>query len=244
MPKIIKSAKGSFTVATVSIDGSGRVFAASSGTAGGNNMIRTTEYTQPGDSGTFTAATDTTKVMAIAVAGGGGGAYQGPGSQTGGNGAVGIIFTPVTNPYTATYTVGEAGARSDANNSPGSDATASTFGTLSVAGGEGGQDNGNTMGRPGTATNSTITTGIWANTGNPAHTPVVSQAKQLQACGFTHDYTYMFTGTPTQTWTADKTPLIKRRYFGIGGTSGGAHPPSTPGMLGGSGQVVVWEDLV
>jgi hypothetical protein len=54
----------------------------------------------------------------------------------------------------------------------------------------------------------------------------------------------MFTGAPNTTWTADKTPLIKRRFYGIGGTSGGTQNPGTNGMAGGSGQVIVWEDLV
>ena len=247
MPKILKSAKGTFTVATVSIDGSGRVFAASSGTAGGNNMVRTTEYNQPGDSGTFTAVSTTTKVMAIAVGGGGGGGYHSTqGSQAGGNGAVGIIFTPVSNPYTATYSVGAAGTQATAANQPGSDGTASTFGTLSVGGGQGGQHVSQAeLGRPGTATNSTITTGIWANTGNPAHQPTASQARQLQACGFSHMNTFMWKGSPNlDVSTGDKSPLWKRRMFGIGGTGGSHTNPGTPGQTGGSGQVIVWEDLV
>ena len=83
----------------------------------------------------------------------------------------------------------------------------------------------------------------FTNTGT-TNTPTVSQAKQLVACGFTHDYTYMYSGTSQTDWTSDKTPLIKRRYYGIGGTSGSAENPGAPGMLGGSGQVIVWEDLV
>ena len=53
MPKIIKPATGAFTVASLSIDSSGRVFSASSGTAGGGNMVPTFAEYGPG-TGTYT----------------------------------------------------------------------------------------------------------------------------------------------------------------------------------------------
>ena len=69
MPRIIKPAKGTFTTADITVDGTGRVVAASSGTAGGNNMVLRELITGPA-SGTFTANSSATKIVAYVGAGG------------------------------------------------------------------------------------------------------------------------------------------------------------------------------
>ena len=54
MPRIIKSAKGTFTTADITVDSSGRVVTAATGSAGGGvDVVRAT--TTAGGSGTYTA---------------------------------------------------------------------------------------------------------------------------------------------------------------------------------------------
>ena len=47
MPRIIKPAVGTFTTADITVDSSGRIIAASTGSAGGNNMVRTFDSSSP-----------------------------------------------------------------------------------------------------------------------------------------------------------------------------------------------------
>ena len=95
MPRIIKSAKGTFTVATVTIDSDGRVIAASEGTAGGGMFTPKLTATGP-SSGTFTSSGSFIGAYLYAGGGGGGGG-QGPTSPgtTGTAGAApGATLTP------------------------------------------------------------------------------------------------------------------------------------------------------
>ena len=72
MPRIIKLAKGDFTVSSITVDSSGRVITASSGTAGGGaNELALAAI--GGQSGTYTANANANRIAAYMAAGGGGG---------------------------------------------------------------------------------------------------------------------------------------------------------------------------
>ena len=93
MPKIIKTAKGTFTAATVTIDGAGRVIDASAGAGAANMTLR---FTANGPaSGNFATPSNASKYIAYAMsgAGGGGGASTvGGGRPQGGTGGAGGAF--------------------------------------------------------------------------------------------------------------------------------------------------------
>jgi len=151
MPRIIKPAKGTFTSATVTVDSSGRVVAASSG-AGGANMVLTKVDAAPdsGSNGTFTATNNTSKIIVYMRGGGGASGNLGSGtpgtSGSGGNGGFGVLATPISQPFSVPYALGAGGSLGVAT-SPGQAGTASTFNTNFVANGGGGGSRG---GSPGT----------------------------------------------------------------------------------------------
>ena len=93
MPKIIKPvSKDSFTAATISVDGQGRIFSAASGSAGAQGY-QLTEFRQGSDSFTYSAVdTNATKGAGLIGGGGGGGgrSNQGAGARPGGHGFFGV----------------------------------------------------------------------------------------------------------------------------------------------------------
>ena len=93
MPRIIKSAKGSFTAATITVDGSGRVIAAADGSAGGKGFVYATGAAN-NETVTYTASPLATGDIYGALVGGGGGGGQGSGSggAPGGRGGFGVFF--------------------------------------------------------------------------------------------------------------------------------------------------------
>lgn len=150
MPKIIKPAKGSFTVSSITVDSSGRVVAASSGVAGGNNMVLKDLITGPA-SGTFTANSSATKIVAYLGAGGGTGGTgdndnNGVAGGDGGNGGFGVFSYPITAPYSEPYSVGGAGGNTTIGSPADASATTGGTGQPRNAGGNAGQD-----GNPGAA---------------------------------------------------------------------------------------------
>jgi len=151
MPRIIKPAKGTFTSATVTVDSSGRVVAASSG-AGAANMVLTKVDAAPssGSNGTFTATNNTSKIIVYMRGGGGAsGNLSSPGtSGSGGNGGFGVLATPISQPFSVPYALGARGNQGVAN-SPGNAGTASTFNTNFVANGGGGGSRGGSPGAGG-----------------------------------------------------------------------------------------------
>jgi len=99
MTKIIKSAKGTYTTADITVDGSGRVISAASGSGGAaGNLVGTFGSVGP-SSGNYTASPGANFIVAY-VAGGGGGGGRSPGSVNGGAGGFGVYATPISQPYT------------------------------------------------------------------------------------------------------------------------------------------------
>ena len=118
MPRIIKSAKGTFTVATVTIDSDGRVIAASEGTAGGGMFTPKLVATGP-SSGTFTSSGSF--IGAYLYAGGGSGSPN-PGNAT--NGSSGSSGGATTLATIGTVTGGGGGGGGQGPTNPGTTGTA------------------------------------------------------------------------------------------------------------------------
>ena len=141
MPKIIKPSTGAFTLASLSIDSSGRVFSASSGTAGGGNMVPTfAEYGPGSGPGTYTAGNNANFVGAYLVGGGGG--RQGTQNSQGGPGGFGYFTAPISPPFSGPYTIGAAGDSTNGNGTAGTATNLTNIGTAN--GGGGGQLSGTT----------------------------------------------------------------------------------------------------
>ena len=114
MPRIIKSAKGTFNSATVTVDSSGRVIAGESG-SGGAVMTPKLYATGPA-SGTYNSNGNQIIAYAASAGGGGGGTSRGPNNPNadnpsgragaGGFGGVGIFTSDITPPFSQPYAVG------------------------------------------------------------------------------------------------------------------------------------------
>ncbi len=140
MAKIIKSAKGSFTAASITVDGSGRVVTASSG-AGAANMKY--HYFKSGSaSGNITAGANVSKTQAFlwSGGGGGGGGDSNPSEKggNGGSGSFGYYEASVSGPATLSFSVGAGGNGGPNANNAGNAGGATTFHNFTVNGGNGG----------------------------------------------------------------------------------------------------------
>jgi hypothetical protein len=171
MPKIIKSAKGSFTTADITVDSSGRVITASTGSAGGTFISATggTIHTigdykvhQFNSDATFTVTSvgsgspESAIVDYIVVGGGGGGGSGGGGNGGGGGGggyrssgqfrvdqgnAASTGITVSASPGSYPITVGAGGSGGTNPGGSGGSGSASTFSTITSLGGGGGGGN-------------------------------------------------------------------------------------------------------
>jgi hypothetical protein len=159
MPRIIKPAKGTFTTADITVDSSGRIITASSGSAGGSGaVIPQFDETGPA-SGTYTAQPGTGSAMALLAAGGGGGGEAMPANVggVGGKGGFGLYEFSVSQPYSQPYSIGGGGSGGDYDGGPPKTAGGSTnltnVGTVNggAAGGGAGPANPGNTGTAGTA---------------------------------------------------------------------------------------------
>jgi len=162
---------GTYTAATITVDADGRLTGASSGSAGATGY--TLGLVQKGPaSGTYTAASATTRLK-IYMQGGGGGTGGKPSNGSGrggggGNGGLGFFDIPISAPYSVPFSVGaigNGGGPVTAGNAGGATTFADPAGTLTVNGGAGGgaAPSGNafgTKGANGTASPASDVTGF------------------------------------------------------------------------------------
>ena len=255
MPRIIKPASGTFTTADITVDSSGRIIAASTGTAGGGNMVRTFDKAADGTA-TFTAQPGSTKIhVYLRGAGGGGGGGQGgqPG-KSGGNGAFGFFNVPISQPYSVPYTLGAGGSGGAPPNGTGQAGAASSFNTNLVA--NGGNAGGGTPGSDGT--NGTLQNETYAFIDGNPFTDSLQQVFKPEGMALVEDTSAntryqnnVFRIGPSYLQTGD----LRMRLGGQGGVAGCAPNndyvdtpsnkgnPGQPGQAGGDGSLVVYEDI-
>ena len=158
MPKIIKSAKGTFTTADITVDSSGRVISAASGSGGAaGNLVATFGDTGPG-SGNYTAQPGANYIVAY-IGGGGGGAGRSPGTVIGAAGGFAAYATPISQPYTKAYSIGARGTGQQSQGGSGNAGGATTFGspaTVTANAGNGGGGPGGSQGSVGSVAGATV----------------------------------------------------------------------------------------
>ena len=219
MPKIIKPAKGTFTTADITVDSSGRIIAASTGSAASTPIHPTDTAATGPASGNYTAANNVNVAQIYLRGGGGGGAGSGanqPGANSaggnGGNGGYGLWAVPVTHPYSAPYSVGAPGNAGPSNQNAGAGGASNfTAPGPTVYAANGG--NGGTRGPTPAPT-------------APGNVGTISPAPEAIA-----DFTSSTAGRATY-------PIIG---FGDGGTKKQIAPQSS-GNAGGAGAVVVYDN--
>jgi hypothetical protein len=238
MPRIIKPAPGTFTAATVTVDSSGRVIAASSGSAGEKSMLPAFGDFGP-NTGTYTANSSATQIFVYLRAGGGGGGGCGsnnnPG-QTGGFGGFGIFSVPVSAPYSVPYTAGAGGTAGPGN-------------TTNVAGQPGGSGGSTTWN-----TNTAVTNGGAGGTFNGA-SPMAASGS---APGAKIDLTAPTSLTATEIYenvppmihfgsgfvpNTDTNYIVRTKLPGRPGPGGSTSPSARNGSAGVAGAVFVYENL-
>lgn len=219
MPRIIKPAKGTFTTADITVDSSGRIIAASTGSADSTPIHPTNIATGGPASGNYTAASNVNVTQVYLRGGGGGGAGSsnpnpGPtvGGGNGGNGGFGLWAIPVTQPFSAPYSVG-AGGNAGPANSPGGAGGASSF---TAPGPTVYQANGGNGGTRGPTPQPTA----------PGNVGTISPAPEALA-----DFTTNQAGR-------DGYPVVG---FGDGGTKKQINPQGA-GNAGGAGSLVIYDN--
>jgi len=246
MPRIIKPAPGTFTAATVTVDSSGRVIAATSGSSGDKSMLPAFFDDGPA-TGTYTANPAATQIFVYlrGAGGGGGGGSTSPGTppaSPGGHGGFGIWSVPVSAPYSVPYALGAGGNPGpNSHTESGGSGAASTFNTnTAVANGGGG---GNYDGGPGGVGASGTAPGSKQDLTITPSSPIVETKPYEQVPpGFLTLGKGIYTGTGVPL-TAGDVNLLPR--VTIAGRAGNGGPKAQPGagQAGVHGALAVYENL-
>tara|TARA_R100000458_G_C8220911_1_gene205305 strand:+ start:90 stop:770 length:681 start_codon:yes stop_codon:yes gene_type:complete len=220
MPRIIKPSTGAFTSTSLSVDSSGRVYSASSGA--GAAMFRTTLKAVGGQSGTYTAKSNSTKALVFIAGGGGGGSGTGgPGSGSGGSMTYGTYFSPAPSPtswYFSAGNGGNGGGRMQGSAQCGQDGQASNFGQPAIVTANGANRGCSPPDGSGNA-------GNWT-TNAPSNT--VEYSGNSSPVGQGNELT-------KETW-LNMVGAPNSKTYSEGGS------PSNTGQAGGQGVICIWED--
>ena len=220
MPRIIKSAKGTFTTSTVTIDSSGRVISAATGSAGGANQVPTLMVTD-GTNGSHTTSNNANFGLAYIYAGGGGGGGGGnyPGNSggdggPGGEGGFGVFGFPISGGESHNYTIGGGGSGGTSagpitNGNAGSTGQATTLTNIGTA-------NGGTGGSGGPRQGGNASPGSGGTAPGSLFASAVNEAKKVHSGGVP---------------------------YGGGGTGGPQGNPGGSGGVGAAGALFIYENI-
>ncbi len=247
MPRIIKPAVGSFTASNITVDSSGRIVAASSG-SGAANMLRT--FTSKDDgTATFTAQPGTSKIHVYlrgAGGGGGGGSSGGQSGGSGGHGGFGFFNISVAQPYAVPFTLGAGGSGGSTtpNANSGTAGAASSFNTNLVA--NGGNGGTHSQGTPAHGSNGTTANADFSYINGTDY--AVSNSKLFTPEGVVsvadgEGGTSTYNNSP-QYGTPDPSAM-SLKIGGMGGAFGTGTQTTTrrSGTTGQDGSIVVYEDI-
>ena len=253
---------GSYTTADITVDEDGRITAASTGSAGSNDMVRTF-FAQGSETGTFTAQPGTTKLLIYACGGGAGGtASQAPNQYAGpgGNGGIGVFSLPVSSPapspFSAPFTIGGGGAPSGPPGTPGGSTggagSDTTFGSPANVTASGGSTSPNIPapnqqppaanipkgGIPGSASGPALLINLTSDTGGlPRDSSPNTPNRDVTAI---NKYNAIFTIDPNSPRNTNSNPS-QGRVYGVGGAP--VNPsPAVSGNDGRPGALLIFED--